>query len=175
MSPAIPILLLHFLTLSFLAIGGVNSVIPEIHRLVVDTHHWMDASTFSALFAIAQAAPGPNMLIVTLIGWQVAGALGATVTTLAMCGPSSLLAWAAGRFWLGQGHLSGWRRTVQHGLGAVTIGLVFASGALLANTTNHPSWLWLLSLATMAFTLRSRRHPLWTLLVGAIAGIIGLG
>ena len=175
MNPALVPLLLHFLALSFLAIGGVNSVIPEIHRLVVDTHRWMDASMFSALFAIAQATPGPNMLIVTLIGWQVAGAAGALTTTLAMCGPSSLLAWAAGRYWLGPGGLSGWRRTVQRGLGAVTIGLVFASGALLAKTTNQPVWLWLLSLATLVFALRSRRHPLWMLAVGAVVGMVGLG
>ena len=79
----------QFTLLSFLAIGGVNELIPEIHRRVVDNAHWLTDADFAQAFAIAQAAPGPNMLIVSLIGWKVDGVLGALVCTIAICAPSS--------------------------------------------------------------------------------------
>ncbi|MEP7207604.1 MAG: chromate transporter, partial [Casimicrobiaceae bacterium] len=84
----------QFLTLSLLSIGGINALVPEIHRHVVDLHGWMTDAQFTELFAIAQAAPGPNFLIVTLLGFFVAGLPGAVVTTLAICGPSSALTYA---------------------------------------------------------------------------------
>jgi len=82
---------LQFFVLSLLSIGGANGVIPEIQRRVVEVHHWMTDEDFAQLFALSQAAPGPNVLIVSLVGWKVAGVLGGVVAMLAMCGPSSLL------------------------------------------------------------------------------------
>lgn len=82
-------LVLQFSILSLLAFGGINALLPEIQRITVRTHHWMNDATFVHLFAIAQAAPGPNFLIVTLIGWHVAGLAGAFAATFAACVPSS--------------------------------------------------------------------------------------
>ncbi|MGF6874374.1 chromate transport protein ChrA [Paraburkholderia sp. MM5477-R1] len=79
-----------FSQLSLLAFGGGNTIPPEMQRQVVDVHHWMPASEFSALFALAQAAPGPNQMIVTLIGWHVARWAGMLVTSIAKFGPTSL-------------------------------------------------------------------------------------
>ena len=62
-----------FSQLSLLAFGGGNTILPEMQRQVVDVHHWMSAHEFTALFALAEAAPGPNMMIVSLVGWHVAG------------------------------------------------------------------------------------------------------
>jgi Chromate transporter len=84
-------LFLNFAILSFFAIGGVNAAIPEMHRQAVDVHGWMTNQRFADLFAIAQAAPGPNAILVTLIGWDVAGVPGALAATLAMIGPASVL------------------------------------------------------------------------------------
>jgi hypothetical protein len=84
-------LCVQFALLSLLAFGGANSVVPEMHRQAVDVHHWMTGSQFAALFAIAQAAPGPNFMISTLVGWKAAGLAGALIATLAMCGPSCVL------------------------------------------------------------------------------------
>ncbi len=78
--------------MSLFAVGGANSAIPEIHRLAVDVNHWMSDKQFSDVFAISQLSPGPNVLIVTLIGYQVAGIMGAVVATLAMCGPTAVFA-----------------------------------------------------------------------------------
>ena len=84
-------LAVQFTSLSLVAFGGANAVIPEMHRQAVDVNHWMTNQDFAALFAIAQAAPGPNFLVTTLIGWKAAGLAGALVATAAMCGPSCVL------------------------------------------------------------------------------------
>ena len=78
--------------MSLLAIGGANSTIPEMHRVAVDVQHWMSNAQFADMFAISQLSPGPNVLIVTLIGYHVAGIAGALVATFAMCGPSAVFA-----------------------------------------------------------------------------------
>jgi len=80
----------RFAVLSLVAIGGINAILPEIHRVVVDVEAWMTSAQFADLFALAQLAPGPNAMIVALIGWKVAGVGGALVATLAACGPSSI-------------------------------------------------------------------------------------
>ena len=90
---------LLFGQLSLLAVGGVNATLPEMHRAVVDLHHWMTSTEFAASFALAQAAPGPNMLVSTLVGLHVAGIPGALVATIAMVGPSSLLTRASASAW----------------------------------------------------------------------------
>ena len=81
----------QFAILSLLSIGGANAVIPEIQRRAVEVEHWMTNADFTQLFALSQAAPGPNVLIVSLIGWKVAGVLGGVVALLAMSGPSSMI------------------------------------------------------------------------------------
>src|SRR6266849_3433528 len=98
-SDANPILTLAwtFGVMSLFAVGGANAAIPEMHRLAVDVQHWMTDSQFADVFAISQLSPGPNVLIVTLIGYSVAGVAGALVATLAMCGPTAILAYYVSR------------------------------------------------------------------------------
>src|SRR5579875_2240438 len=109
-----------FGTLSLLAVGGANAVLPEMQHQVVGVQHWMTAEQFAALYALAQAAPGPNMLVSTLIGWRVAGLPGAMVATLGMCGPSSLLTFFTASLWH-RFRNAPWRRIVQAGLTPVTV------------------------------------------------------
>ena len=85
--------------MSLLALGGANAVVPEIHRQAVELRGWMTERQFADMFAISQAAPGPNVMIVTLVGYHVAGFAGAIVTTLAMCGPTAVLAAYLSRTW----------------------------------------------------------------------------
>ncbi|MBA3812683.1 MAG: chromate transporter, partial [Caulobacteraceae bacterium] len=92
MSDTLTALFVQFAILSLLAFGGANAVVPEIHRQAVEINHWMSDADFAALFAIAQAAPGPNFMISTLVGLKAAGLAGALVATVAMCAPSCLLA-----------------------------------------------------------------------------------
>lgn len=96
MSGSLRALATTFAALSLVSIGGPTATLPEIHRQVVSVLGWMDDQTFAHLFAISQIAPGPNILVVSLIGWQVAGFAGLMVATLASLAPSSLLAFGAG-------------------------------------------------------------------------------
>lgn len=163
----------RFLVMAFLAIGGANAVVPEMHRQVVEVERWMSSAEFATLFAIANAAPGPNVLIVTLVGWQVAGLAGALVATAAMIGPTSLLAYAVFRLW-DRLRDAAWRRPVQNGLSAVTVGLVAASGYLLAQATGT-SWATVaITLATAAVSCATRINPLWAFAAAAALGATGL-
>src|SRR5882672_7069222 len=87
-------LFLQFAALSFFAIGGASTAVPEMHRQTVEIAQWLTDRQFSELFAVAQAAPGPNVMFVALLGHFIAGVPGAAVATVAMCGPSCILACA---------------------------------------------------------------------------------
>lgn len=63
----------------FLSIGGMLSVVPEMHRYVVDVRHWITPADFIQMFAVGQAAPGLNVVVAGLIGWKVVGMPGAFI------------------------------------------------------------------------------------------------
>lgn len=168
-------LVLVYAQMSLLAIGGVSSVLPEMQRLVVDQHRWMGPAEFAALFALAQAAPGPNMLIATVVGWHVAGAPGALAATLAMVGPSSVLTWFTAGAWH-RFRDRPWRRQVQAGLVPVTVGMVLAGAALLGVSTSIDLLAPIVTLVVAAALLATRVHPLALLAAGAAAGgLLGIG
>lgn len=159
--------------LSIVAVGGATAVLPELQRQVVEVHGWMGAREFGALFALAQAAPGPNVLVVTLVGWRVAGVPGALAATVGMLLPSGVLTWFVMGAWQ-RFRDRPWRAAVQTGLVPVTVGLVLAAGVLLARATTTGWGAGLLTLAVAALALRTKWHPLALLGVGAAAGVLGL-
>ncbi|MGY4256908.1 chromate transporter [Bradyrhizobium sp. USDA 4516] len=174
MSATLVTLALIFAELSLLAFGGGNTILPEMQRQVVDVHHWMTAQEFGALFALAQAAPGPNMMVVPLVGWHVAGFSGVLVTSLAKFGPSSLVTGFALRLWE-RFKDRPWRGTVQAGLVPVTAGLVTAS-AIVITHASASSWGTILIAAGVAIaTTTTRIHPLVALAAGAVLGLSGIG
>lgn len=162
-------LLLVYAQLSLVAVGGVASTLPEMQRQVVDVHGWMGAREFAALFALAQAAPGPNMLVATVVGWRVAGFLGAAAATAGMIGPSSVLTFFVADAWH-RFRDRPWRRVVQAGLVPVTVGLVVAGGLLIALSAVHGVGTGLVLGATVACLLATRLHPLLLLAAGAGVG-----
>ena len=163
----------QFLVLSLLSIGGANAIIPEIHLRVVETGHWMSDADFAQLFALSQAAPGPNMLIVSLIGWKVAGIVGGVVAMLAMCGPSSVLTYGIAHAWE-RFRDAPWRIALQRALAPVTVGLILASGYVLTRTTDHSWGAYAVTGATILIVLRTTIHPLWMLGAAAALGAFGL-
>jgi chromate transporter len=173
-SAPLPGLALLFAELSLLAFGGGNSVLPEMQRRMVDVHGWMTAAQFNALFGLAQAAPGPNMMVVTLLGWRLAGVWGALVATAAMFGPSSLVTGIALRAWERFRHAP-WRRAVQAGLVPVTAGLVSAGAAVVAATAAGTPALAGVAAAAAALSIATKLHPLWLLGLGAAFGLSGVG
>ena len=163
-----------FSQLSLLAFGGGNTILPEMQRQVVEVHHWMTAEDFRALFALGQAAPGPNLMIVTLVGWHVAGFYGMLVTSLAKFGPSSLVTIAMLHVW-DRFKDKPWRRHVQAGLLPVTGGLVAASAALIAHASISNGLLAVITAVTAVVAIKTKLHPLWLLFGGAMAGLLLLG
>ena len=169
---AIGLLCLNLLLLSFVTVGGLISIIPELHRLIVEKHGWLTEQQFVDLFAIAQAAPGPNMLFVTLVGWQMAGWTGAITATLAMIGPTCVLTFYMTRLW-DRFKDAPWRVALQAGLIPVTIGLVSATAYLIAKAVDI-SWVAVaLTVAVAAFSYFTRINPLWALAVAAAVGFAG--
>ena len=157
-------LAIGFGTLSLIAVGGGIAVVPEMHRLVVDVHGWMGDARFAQLFALAQAAPGPNVLVVGLIGWQVAGLVGMLVATAAMTVPAGILAFGFSRLRTrlrGNAKL----RLVERGLVPIAVGLILAATGWVAVALTDFSTL---------FVWRSDRSPLWVLAAGAVAGALFL-
>jgi chromate transporter len=166
-------LVLVFAPLSLVAVGGANAVLPDIHRQVVTVHGWMSEAEFANAFVLAQAVPGPNILVVSLIGWSVAGVPGALVALLAMCGPSSVLALAIARA-LRSARAARWRYRVQLGLGPITIGLMLSSGLVLARSADHAPVAVGVTIVTALILLRTSVHPLLLMAGGAVLGLAGL-
>ncbi len=163
----------HFTLLSLFAVGGANSAVPEMHRLAVDVQHWMTDRQFTDLFALAQVTPGPNVIIVTLIGFHVAGFLGAVVATVAMCTPTCLLAYAVGRIF-DRSDGAAWQTVVRRGLVPVTIGLVAATAVVVARAADTGWGTAAISLASAAIFYRWRVNPVWVFAVAALIGLAGL-
>jgi chromate transporter len=173
-SETLTALALIFAQLSLVAFGGGNTTLPEMHRQVVDVHHWMTGADFAALYALAQAAPGPNMMVAPLIGWQVAGLAGMLVTTVAIFGPSSVVTVIALRLWR-RSKDKPWAAAVQKGLVPISVGLVAASATIIARTVDH-DWIFVaITAVSTAVLLRLRVHPLWLLAMGAAVGWTGFG
>jgi chromate transporter len=119
------VLALVFAPLSLMSFGGGQAIIADMQHQTVDIHHWMTGPEFADLFALSRAAPGPSTLISALIGWKVAGPLGAIVATLAIYIPSSLVVYGAVRWWHATND-SPWRGALERGLAPIAVGLVFA-------------------------------------------------
>jgi chromate transporter len=165
-------LFLEFALLSVVAFGGATALLPEMHRVVVENHHWLDDATFTHLYAIAQAAPGPNVLVVTLIGWKVAGLGGAFAATLAMCLPMSVLIYLLIDRWEG---FSGkrWQKAISLGVAPLAVGLVFSGATLIAQAGGFGWAAYILVCATVIANLGTKWHPLWFIGIGAGLGLLG--
>jgi chromate transporter len=162
-----------FGVMSLFAVGGAAAAIPEMHRIAVDVHHWMTDKQFADAFAISQLSPGPNVLIVTLIGYAVAGIPGALAATLAMCLPTALLAYGVSLL-LNRAGESRWPAVIQAALVPLSIGLMGASAMILAQSTDRTPLAVVLTALVAVLTFATRINPLWLLLVGGILGFAGV-
>ncbi len=162
--------------LSLVSVGGINAVLPELKRQVVERRGaarrgWMSAGEFSALYALAQAAPGPNMLVSTLIGWQVAGLAGALAATGALVGPCAVLTLLVSGAWH-RFRDKPWRSLVQAGLTPVTAGLVVAAAIVLSETTAVSAGHAVVTAVGAALLAATRLRPLWAGAVLVAAGVL---
>ena len=184
-------LLAHFMSLSLLAVGGAITVAPDMHRYLVNETRWLSDAQFTSSIALAQAAPGPNVLFVALMGWNIglnaAGGIAAgpqawgmalTGMTIGMTGillPSTTLTFMAARW----GHRNRELRAVRafkQGMAPIVIGLLVSTGWILASAHGNPQtdWpLWLLTAISTLLVWRTRIHLLWLLGAGAVLGGMG--
>lgn len=166
-------LAIGFLSISLIAVGGGIAVVPEMNRLAVEVHGWMSDARFAQLFALAQAAPGPNVLVVGLIGWQVAGLAGMLVATAAMTVPAGLLAFGFFRLRSRLAGRSG-LRLMERGLVPIAVGLILASGLILGQAAASGWVAVALTVGSSLFVWRTDHSPLWVLGAGAVAGALFL-
>ena len=184
-------LFLHFLSLSLLSIGGAITTVPDMHRFLVGEKSWLSDSQFTGSIALAQAAPGPNVLFVAVLGWNIgmnAGggiAGGASAWGMAFAGvfatmlgillPSTTLTFFAARW----GHQNKERRDVRAfkmSMAPIVVALLMAPGWIL--TVGHGPflenlWLWVLTLVSTLVVWQTRIHLLWLLAAGALGGVMG--
>lgn len=163
-------LFLHFLTLSLLAIGGAITTTPEMHRYLVSEHGWLSDAQFTASVAIAQAAPGPNLLFVAVLGWNVAGWQGAAVSMLGILLPSTTLTLSATR-WASTRRESRGVRAFSQGLAPIAVGLILATSWLLAKPSMAEPLMVGLMLFTVIALLRDWLAPVTLVAIGAAIGI----
>lgn len=177
-------LFLHYLSLSLLSVGGAISTAPDMHRYLVEKQHWLTDAQFNASIAIAQSAPGPNVLFIALLGWNVGvnaggmltGLLGVLCTMLGILIPSTTLTYTAAQW----GHRNRELRAVRafkQGMGPVVVALLIATSWILS-TANGSGWkdwpIWLVTALTALIVWRTRIHLLWLLGAGAVLGWFGL-
>ena len=177
-------LFFHYISLSLLAIGGAITTAPDMHRYLVDQQHWLTDAQFNASIAIAQAAPGPNVLFIALMGWNVGlnagglltGLLGVFTTMLGILIPSTTLTYLAAQW----GHRNRELRAVRafkQGMAPIVVALLIATGWILAesNGGDIQHWpVWLLTGLTALVVWRTKIHLLWLLGAGALLGWFGL-
>jgi chromate transporter len=165
-------LFIYFATLSLFAVGGANAAIPEMHRIAVDVMHWMNDRQFADMFAIAQLSPGPNVIIVTLIGYHVAGIAGGAVATFAMCGPTCFVAFLVAGVW-DRFKDAPWRIAIQAGLVPVSLGLIAASAFVLARLADSNTYAAAITAVAAVMAFATRINPLWVFAAGGLLGLSG--
>ena len=165
-------LFLKFSAFSLVAFGGINALLPVLYDLSVNQEHWINTQTFSDYFAIAQAAPGPNLMTVTLIGWNVGGVLGAAIATLAISWPSSIMIYFLQRSILNMQNKQK-QQMIQFAAGALAVGLVLAAAWQISLQINHSLAAYVLTIGTIAITFFTRWHPLYLIAIGAVLGVLG--
>ncbi|MEO7938167.1 MAG: chromate transporter [Burkholderiaceae bacterium] len=178
------VLFSHFLSLSLLAVGGAIMLAPDMHRFLVDEHLWLSDPQFASSIALAQAAPGPNVLFIALLGWNIGmnngggvlAVLGLLVTMVGVLLPSTVLTYSASRW----GHRNRNRRSVRAfkmAMAPIVIALLLATAWVLASAMQGDAKAigrWLLTALTTVIVWRTRIHLLWLLGAGALLGVLGL-
>lgn len=163
-------LLTDFAILSLAAFGGAATIAPALREGVVLRRHWMSDAEFLQLYAVARAAPGPNILIASVIGWKVAGLVGLLVATVAVLTPSSIVCLLLGRLTV-RFEATAFVRALKLGLAPVAVGLILASGLAIAQAADPDKVAWAMTAAGAAWVVFARRNPLWILAAGGALAV----
>lgn len=161
-----------FSLLSVLAIGGGTAILPEMKELTINSHHWLTEDQFRDIYGLGQIAPGPNMLMVIVVGYHVSGWVGALIAFAGFFLPASLICFAVSRLW-NRFEGSPWRLAVQHGLAPIAIGLMIAGIVAIARTAIEGVTTVLLAVAVFAILYFGRKiNPAILVIAGGVIGAI---
>ncbi len=174
-------LIVLFGSLSLMSIGGGNVVLPEMHLRAVDDYHWLTSRQFADVFSVSQAAPGPSILIVTLIGYGaglqaggVPGAiLGGLIATAAMIVPAAGVVFVVTRFWQ-RAEQSKWRIAVEKGFAPMTVGLILATSLVMSRAADHDWRSYLLTAVCVVVFVKTKVNPLMMVVAAAVLGYFGV-
>ena len=173
-SSALLTLIPHLALLSSISFGGFPTVLPDVRNFVVATHGWLTDQEFANFFAMSQAIPGPNMILMMgFVGWKLWGIPGAVASSFATFGPPCAIYFVSYRLW-DRFRDASWQGVVRGGLVPVTIGLVIASGTVMARAADANWRAAALTIGAAVVMLKTRLNPLWTLLAGGVLGGLGL-
>jgi chromate transporter len=170
---AITTLFARVAELSLISFGGVNTILPALHHQAVNEQHWMTDRDFANLFALASVSPGPNFLVLTLIGYKAAGVPGALIATLTLCISTALLAFGVVKVW-DRFKTAHWRMAIQDGLLPVTVGFIAAAAVLLVRASDNSIAGYAITAAVAIVGIATRFNPLWIFAISAIVGAAGL-
>jgi chromate transporter len=160
-----------FLPLSFVTIGGGNSILAEVEHQSIGVHHWVTPSQFLDFFAISRATPGPNSLFVVLIGYHVAGIAGALSSALALFVPTSVLLIVIARFWRRHGETE-WLRAIERGLAPIAAGLVLAGTLSVLRVAEGGVLAWIVAAGAFVALRWLRANPFVLLAAGGVLFLI---
>jgi chromate transporter len=153
---------------SLLAIGGGPSIFGPLQHETVDVRHWLTARDYIDLFAVARAAPGPATMIAALIGWRVAGLIGALVATVAIFLPSSLLCYGVSKIWHAYRGRT-WHTALEQGLAPVATGLIVSGAVMIFQVAKAGVLGGIVAGGALALLLvKPKLHPFAPLGIGAI-------
>jgi len=157
-----------FALLGILAVGGGTAVLPEMQRMTVTQFHWVTDKQFRDIYSLGQVAPGPNMLMVMVIGYRVAGYLGSAIVALAFFVPDCVLTLFANRMWLRYSE-SPWRHAVQRAMAPISIGLMLSGTYAIARLSIHNLMSFAIAAATLSVLMWRRVNPLLLISAGGLA------
>ncbi len=161
----------NFAKVALVSVGGISIMIPEIHRQVVEVNVWMNNAQFASAFALSQVAPGPNILLMSLVGWRVAGWAGMLVATAATIIPTSMLSVLANRLENQLTHAK-WYSVARKSLPPVVVGLIFSSAIVTAKATELETFGLIIVACVAAYFYFFKTNPLILILVSIVAGIV---
>jgi len=167
-------LLAVFAPLSFLTVGGGQSILSDMHRQAVQVHAWMDDGEFLDLFALSRITPGPGSLLVTLVGWHVAGLAGALVASAAIFLPCSVLVYGLAHLW-SRYKTRPWIRAIEAGLVPVAAGMILAASATVLRAAEGGPWAWGLAAVSTLLLMFTRMNPFLMLGIGGVVFWVVLG
>ena len=163
-----------FSYLSILTVGGGMAAFPEMKILTVDVHKWLTFTQLIHIYSVGQMAPGPNMMMIIVIGQWAAGLAGALITLVAFFGPTALLAYVVAKAWRKLEKWP-WRTSIERGLSPVSIGLLLAGCLSLAQGAITGWMTAMIAVAVLLILLLTKLNPAWLVLAGAVVGALAYG